>query len=687
MILDSTLDLSKDFNNKKNKYEKDLINNNIKQFYNKIEYKTKLLNIDSSFRNKIPKNIYKSNNIILSDNPLTTVSNSNIVKINYPNHNYSINDRIIIQNVLGNIKTLTNSLHFFINFPYMFVNFNNHNIPLNYLDNVNELKVSIDIINDIGNTTLYGNIPINAITGIFDIYLPSIINKTIIIPTSILSYFNVSNVSDLDTNYFLIQLPFSFSINTNIYYVPSDVYRINILSVGGIPLYYINSDYPINYQRYQGYQQIVNIDKDNIYIQTSIKASFDGVGGGSKIQIMLITNTLNGYPDANNYSILLKRNFNNVVRIELTSTEIPFIDFLVKSSGPYQNNKLYWKHYDDGATIYQVEIPEGNYDGPNLISTISKLINEVPRITSTIETPIYNIFDITLDLFTQEIKFSPYKYNNLPNSLSVSLVDINNIKYVKLTIYHPGNFVELYDTITVSNANKIGTIIDASYININHTIYEINTSEQTYSVLLKPLNQITNQSTIDLTGNGGPGTIVKTRAKVSFLFTYSDTLGKILNFKNVGEPNAITPFNTIISNFTNNIQSTNLNQVGNIDNSNKLLNLTGSNLYILMYLNDYECVINNSNQSNAFAKILLSGSIGDILFNTFINYPLEFDFPISTLNEINIKFTYPDGTLVDFRNIDHSFTLQITEQIIHSNNVGINSKDTSYLDTLIESKN
>ena len=80
MILDSTLDLSKDFNNKKNKYEKDLINNNIKQFYNKIEYKTKLLNIDSSFRNKIPKNIYKSNNIILSDNPLTTVSNSNIVK-------------------------------------------------------------------------------------------------------------------------------------------------------------------------------------------------------------------------------------------------------------------------------------------------------------------------------------------------------------------------------------------------------------------------------------------------------------------------------------------------------------------------------------------------------------------------------------------------------------------------------
>jgi len=102
-----------------------------------------------------------------------------------------------------------------------------------------------------------------------------------------------------------------------------------------------------------------------------------------------------------------------------------------------------------------------------------------------------------------------------------------------------------------------------------------------------------------------------------------------------------------------------------------------------MYINDYECVINNSNQPTAFAKILLSSNPGDILFNTFVNYPLEFDFPISTLNELNIKFTYPDGTLVDFRNIDHSFTLRIIEKIIKPNNTGINSKDTSFYETII----
>ena len=213
---------------------------------------------------------------------------------------------------------------------------------------------------------------------------------------------------------------------------------------------------------------------------------------------MTITNTLAGYPDANNYTVTLKQSFNNVVRIELLSTEIPFIDFLINSSGPNKNNKLYWKHYDDGNNIYELSIPEGNYDGTNLISKISELINKVERIGSTIEKPIYNIFEIDLNSYTQEITFKPYKLNNLPNSLSINLVDINNIKYVKLSVYHPGNLVSQLDTIEISGAIKIGSIIDSTYLNKTHTVYEINVTEQTYSVLLGPLNEITNQTIIDI---------------------------------------------------------------------------------------------------------------------------------------------------------------------------------------------
>jgi hypothetical protein len=397
---------------------------------------------------------------------------------------------------------------------------------------------------------------------------------------------------------------------------------------------------------------------------------------------MFITKTIPGYPNSNLYTINLKRSFNNVVRIELVSTEFPYIDFLIKSSGSNTNNKLYWKHLDDGNYIYQASIPEGNYDSSSLISTISKQINLVPRFFSTPESIQYNIFIVSMNSYTQEITFTSYKNNNLPNSLSASIDEIDNIKYVKLTIRHPGNLVEKNDTIQINGAIKIGSILDAVYLNMTHIIYDVNTTNQTYSILIAPLNQITNATVIDLTGNGGPSISIKTKAKVSFLFNKNDTLGHILGFKNVGQVNAVTAYKTIISNFDPYILSTNLNVVGNQDISTKLLNLTGSNFYILMYINDYECIINNSNQPSAFAKILLSSNPGDILFNTFVNYPLEFDFPISTLNELNIKFTYPDGKLVDFRNIDHSFTLRIIEKIIKPYNSGINSKDTSYYESL-----
>lgn len=681
MIFNNKFDVSKDQTNKEKEYNYQLSKEKMNNFFNKTEYKTKLLNIDSFYRNKIPKNIYKSENIFLSNNPIQTKKNSNIISIYYPNHNFAINDNIIIQNVEGSTRTLINCLYFFVNYSYVFIQYNNHNIPLNYLDHIDNYKISINLLNN-NNITTYGNIPINAIIGIHNIYLPSLIDNLYPILPEILSVFNVSNVSELDNNFILIELPFSYTQISELYYVSSDVFKFNILNIGGIPLEYINADYPINYQRSQGYHQIINITNDYIYIQTSIISSYTINGGGDKIQIMLITNTIPGYPNANNYTIHLQHSFNNVVRIELLSTEIPFIDLLINSSGSKKNNKLYWKHYDDGNYIYQMEIPEGNYDSTNLISKITSIINTIPRIGSTNASPIYNIFDINLNIFTQEIKFYPYKNNNLPNSLSASLSIINNIKYVKITVYHPANLVEVADTILISGALKVGTIIDATLINTTQTIYEINITEQTYSFLIAPLNQITNATNIDLTGNGGPSTIIKTRAKVSFLFNYQDTLGNILGFKNVGFSNAITPYNTIVSNFDSYIQSTNLNEVGNIDLSNKILNLTGSDFYILMYINNFECIINNSNQPIAFAKIILSGSPGDILFNTFINYPLEFDFPVITLNQLTITFKYPDGSLVDFRNIDHSFTLRIMEEVKIPYNTNLNSKDISFIDTL-----
>jgi hypothetical protein len=389
---------------------------------------------------------------------------------------------------------------------------------------------------------------------------------------------------------------------------------------------------------------------------------------------MLITNSYNGFPNANNYTLTLKHSFNNVVRIELISTEFPYIDFLIKNN----SNNLYWQNYNDGNYTYQASIPEGNYDSTNLISKINSVLNSIETIGSTKEDPIYNIINVELNSYTQEITFSAFTKNKLPNSLYCSLVTINNITYVQLTVYHPGNIIEIGDNIIISGATKIGTIIDAIFINKTLTVYEVNISDQTYSSLLSPLNQITNLTEISITGNGGPGVVIQTKTKIRFLFNRNDTIGTILGFKNVGSNNAITPFTSVVSNFNDYVQSTNLNEVGNINTSKSILNLSGSNYYILMYLNDFECIINTSNQPICFAKILMSGNPGDVLFNTFINYPLEFDFPLPTLNELTIKLTYPDGSLVDFRNIDHSFTLRIVERIAMPYDTIKNSKDSSF---------
>jgi hypothetical protein len=683
----TTFDQKTALENKNKKYENDLLKEKVKNFYSEPEYKTHLINIDSQFREKVPKNIYSTDNKILNNNPISISRNSNIIKINYPGHKFTIGNNIIIQNVESNSKILTNSVYFFNNFPYMIINYNNHNIPIDFLEYYNDYQIKIEIISNLGLSTNYGNMPINLILGIYSCNLPSIIDQTTPLLPSILQLFNVNTVSQLDSNYILIKLPYNFIASSGSYYVPTDVFKFSFLNIGGIPLNYINADYPIDYSKNQANQIITDIDINHIYITTPIVASSDLLSGGNNVQIMLITGTLEGAPNANIYNILLKRTFNNIVRIELVSTEFPYIDFLIKSSGPYINNKLYWKHLDDGSTIYQASIQEGNYDASHLISTINTTLNNVTRLGSTVQTPIYNIFKVTIDQYTQEIVFVPFKNTNLPNSLTASLVTIDNVEYVQLTIYHPANLVEIKDTILISGAAKVGTIIDAVYINKTHTVYQVNPTNQTYVILLAPLNQITNATTIDLTGNGGPSIVIQTKAKVSFLFNYSDSLGNVLGFKNVGQANAITSFSTRISNFDSYVQSTNLNQVGIVDNATKLLNLAGNNLYILMYLNDYECIVNHSGQQNAFAKILLSGTPGDVLFNTFVNYPLEFDFPISVLNSLSIKFTYPDGSLVDFRNIDHSFTLRIIERINKNKNTRLNSKDSSFYEKTISPDN
>jgi hypothetical protein len=679
------INIEEENKNKINQLAKDKNLAEYDKFYKKEDYKVSLINVDSAFREKNPKNIYSTNVTYLPKDPLTFTEDSTLITFHYPNHNLNQGDTIIIQNVEPVSFVLSGNMYLFQNNSYLFLKIK-HTVNLKYLNLFNKLKIEISVAdgNSIENVYFYGNIPLNSLIGIFEINLPSVINNITEFSQNILDFFKVTNASELDKDFLLIKLPFNYFSSNNQEFEITDFYRITYLDIFGIPTNGINADYPINYLKLQGSQEIYQVNNNQYFtIKTNYNAIHSGIGGGSKIQVMKILNTIEGYPDANNYTMRLKKNFNNVVRIELISTEFTFVDYLIKSSGSNKNNKIYWKHLDDGNYIYSVEINEGNYDGTNLMTALTTAMNTVPRITSTTENPLYNNFSINYNSYTQEISFTAFKTDILPNSLKADIVQISGTDYFRLSIKHPNNLVEVNDTITIKNSSDIGVI---SRLNINKDliVYEVYKELSAYTVLIGPVNQITTSTDLltTLIDDGGGAVSIVSKARFSLLFNYSDTVGEVLGFKNTGLSNAITPYKTTISNFDSYSNDTNLNSVGNINKSSQLLNFSGSNNYYLLYINDWELVTNTSNFPTAFAKLLLSGQPGDVLYNTFINYPLEFDFALSTLNELKIKIMYPDGTLPDFRNIDHSFTLRITEMVNYPRGTGLNSKKTTFLETL-----
>ena len=89
---------------------------------NNYDLKVSLLNIDSRFRNKIPRNIVDSNSIILNNNPIFTTKDSNEIKVFYENHHFSIGDQIILKNVKNNNIILRNPIYFFIGLEYYLLN-------------------------------------------------------------------------------------------------------------------------------------------------------------------------------------------------------------------------------------------------------------------------------------------------------------------------------------------------------------------------------------------------------------------------------------------------------------------------------------------------------------------------------------------------------------------------------------
>ena len=80
-----------------------------------------------------------------------------------------------------------------------------------------------------------------------------------------------------------------------------------------------------------------------------------------------------------------------------------------------------------------------------------------------------------------------------------------------------------------------------------------------------------------------------------------------------------------------------------------------------MSSNIYNEINNTGIINNVFAKILLSGKKGYMLYNKYIQLCEYFNPPLNSLSTWEISFYDKYGNLYDFGNIEHSYTLEIYE--------------------------
>ena len=637
--------------------------------------KISFLNIDSRYRNKEPRNILENSQLFLDSNCISVVKNSDVVKIEYKSHSLSVGDKIVIQNAIGSEKTLLSALKLVNNFDYIFVNFIDHKIDANYLKYQTNFEINIDILDDLTKSDYKkNNISINSFIGVKD----AIYCGDVTLPEDIETILD-DTLENIKKNYFLIKLPFNY-VSSNDSDTLDFMIKVTFLNIGNIPLKYINSNYPINYKQYQGFQEITKIDTNYIYYKSRIKSYLTMSNGGSKVNISKVIRTNPGYPNSNDYTINLKKNYTNIESIRIVCSEIPFVDLLIKGSGPLKNNMLYWKQYEDGDHIYSVSVGEGNYNSKYLIEELESLMNKVERINSTSKNPVYNEFEFEIGpirkkIINQDFKVTSYQTIPLPESIEAGTLTVDSIEYYTLVITHENNNLEVGDIITIKDSLQVGTI-PKDQINATHEIYSVDRANHTYTVLLNYVNVEDSSES----GNGGKDVLIRMKSKVSFLFDRPFTIGGIFGFKDVGSKNAITKFSDVIVNTGMYIYDNSLDSVGNKSTTNNIINLDSSYSYMLLYLNDYSNICSGNSLPDCFAKIQVGGNSGDILYNKHVSKPYK--YPISSMSEIRVVFVNQDGTSPDFRNLENSFTLEIKEKISINNSIGINSKNTSYQESV-----
>lgn len=453
---------------------------------------TSYINIDSRQRNKLPINIYEQELYNLPPFPLEFTNGSSIITVNLENHPFKKNDRIILNNVVSKNLVLSNVVMVKKNSLYVRIHHINHGLSLfgtydesdiadfesvEYVDNLPVSFTESEDIPDTGNQyyilkknanidlsiqisgvkgsditrSMIGNIPVNYLNTRHTVFL----------------LFTKSSATRFtsDKNSYLIKLQKKSSINykdgvnfigkTSI--VNNNSIFIQFNNLFGIPLNYINTGTPISEKMKYPYLTVLDVQPDSFRVDVHYKAiinvndptysfyaytddvciNFDvkklinnKYGGGTQCYARRIDSIRPGFPNPNEYTILLDKSYKNIIQARIISSIFPNSQRIINNQpADIVNNRLYWRNLDNGNYIYYVEIIPGNYTPYELQHQIEHEMNSIIRFPYTTEyDTIINSNNIVFPDFianTTPYDLDRYDENGF-NKYHLFQVDINN---------------------------------------------------------------------------------------------------------------------------------------------------------------------------------------------------------------------------------------------------------------------
>jgi hypothetical protein len=608
------------------------------------KYRETKINIDSRHRNVESKNILDNEIFYLDENALDIVSTTiddNDVIVNFANHGFEINDNITLQGVTSPYSTMDSAITFFKESSYARINHKNHGLDFN---SINDITVVISgFTGNINSGTNYNNIPINQINGLQILYA-------------------VKDTLEIKNNdYYYIKMDSIIANFAGTY----DLTQISIIprSINGVNINLLNANYPLGISQLQGFHTITATDTNSFSFKLGTNNNITQYKvGGPHMQLSKIVEFNSGYIKNNFYKIPLKRTFYNVKKIRMLSSEFPNTEKVIKSiPEAKKNNSFYWKLLSDGDTEYSIELTPGNYSVALLTSTLKAKIEAVKRnvltvINKNISTTNYSYYEYnkcSVSLEPETDYFSVVFYTTIfvPKALtfqeSTSFAD----GVGRLLINHPNHYLIVGSIITIINATYTNSI-PQDVINNSFEIEAV-IDDNNYRIKLPKYNISATNTSVT---NGGDEMGIVFPVKAQLLFDKSDTFGSLIGYRNVGEPNSITSFNFV----NNNTQLYLYDRVDSNEYINNSINLSGDN-YILMTSPLTNRALNSGLASNVFCKLLLAGNPGSVLFNQYIQMCDDVDLPVVT--DWEVSFYDASDSLYDFGNLEHSYTLEIIEEI------------------------